>query len=345
MLAINIQPSRLLSQRCLTLGLMFAMASPLSAQPVINAGNMPLLGDNVPIVICAEPPSPGPAGAAQTWDFSMLTTAANQSFEFTEAAGTPWGNQFPSSNLCGKSWDDAYSYYATSALEMNVVGQGILIGTDTAKMTYSNPETILQFPLEYGDSYLDNFSGTSQALGFSIPFTGTLDFEADGYGTLILPNGTYDNVLRYTFYREQLNTFGPGTTTLTKEQWGWMSADHRFWLLLMETSFDGFGTSNLVWYASTPLGSTTALETAGEEATSFPQLFPNPIDAGQQINIKNTTLRPGQIRLLNATGAVLLAQSATELTVSTEGLAAGLYFVAWVSPDGFTQHVQKVMVR
>ena len=44
----------------------------IKAQPVINASNMPVVGDSVVIAICSDPVEPGPAGADHTWDMNAL---------------------------------------------------------------------------------------------------------------------------------------------------------------------------------------------------------------------------------------------------------------------------------
>lgn len=253
--------------------------------PVIAENNVYLIGDEVPISICNEGVEPGAAGENTTWDMSNLTELEEQSFSFVSPDDTPWDYQFTESNLCGVSWDDSHSFYHVSASGLRVDGYTSYTDeaqTDTVKIIMSDAEELIPLPLEFGDTQSDEFSGTSIASGFTIPFEGDIEFEADGYGTLILPNGTYQNVVRYHFTREQVNTFMGISTTQTKEQWGWMSADYRFWLLLMEINNDGFSEQELVWYAKNPIPvSLSTRDFIGKDL----DIFPNPTQLGADVMV------------------------------------------------------------
>lgn len=255
-------------------------------QPEITHSNIPIVGDQVIISICSDPVNPGEAGAMQIWDMSGLTETEEQSFTYIQPAQGIYADSFPDATLCAVSWMDDYSYYRTTEDSLVVEGYVVTIPpNDTSVMIYTNPEKILDLPYSHNTTFYDEFNGNLHMPGFSgLTFIGSLDFEADGYGTLILPTGTYNNVVRYRFYREQTNYFGgfPAVTT-TKEQWAWVSPDYRFWLLLMEENFDGFSTTPLVWYDKNPYPVTTGLASYPESTVL---VFPNPLKNGQQLTIK-----------------------------------------------------------
>ena len=50
---------------------------------------------------------------------------------------------------------------------------------------------------------------------------GTVDLQVDGHGTLILPTGMYDDVVRYHFDRIQNNTVFGNTVQTSKGQESW----------------------------------------------------------------------------------------------------------------------------
>lgn len=172
----------------------------IMAQPVIGLSNMPQVGDSVIIALSNQPVAPGTAGADQTWDMTWISAAEEQYFVYEDPAVTPWADLFDDATICGRSWEDYYSYYHIDATGVAAVGYAGVIGlSDTFTMDYSDSELFIPLDYSFGDSHADDFAGTSTAAGFSLPFTGDVDFEADGYGTLILPTGTYENVVRYHF--------------------------------------------------------------------------------------------------------------------------------------------------
>jgi len=195
-------------------------------------------------------PAPGNEGANETWDMSGLAENEEQFFDFVDPATTAWGDEFPDATLCGLGWLDSYTYYNTTGGALTVEGHVIIARGDTVKTIFDDTEQIVTLPYTHGTTFIDTFDGEFHVDPLIVPFSGTLDSEADGYGTLILPNATYNNVARYHFFREQTN--GTSQPTQTKEQWAWVLADRRFWLLLMETNFDGFSYNHQIWYDKNP---------------------------------------------------------------------------------------------
>lgn len=304
--------------------------------PVITENNVYLVGDVVPISICNDPVDPGVSGENVTWDMSFLSEEEEQSFTFVSPDDTPWDYQFTESSLCGISWDDSYSFYQVSSSGVSVDGYTSYSNeaqTDTAKIVMSDSEELIPLPLEYGDTQSDEFSGVTEAGGFTIPFEGEIDFEADAYGTLILPNGTFENVVRYHFTREQVNTFMGISTTQTKEQWGWMSADNRFWLLIMEITNDGFSNQELVWYAKNPL----ILSAENLEIEEI-NVFPNPSSGDQMIYFNSSFEANAAVQLYTLDGK-LISQENQFISMGTneispeKQLASGIYMLSITSEN------------
>lgn len=329
-----------------------ALACPaLTAQPVIDLQNLPQTGDVVTIGRCSDlidgAALDASAGAMQTWDFSDLTEFSEEQFIFVDPASTPWTADNPNSNLCGISWDDAYTYYILSASTLEQEGNTIIIPgippEDTAKFLFnSDTERIIELPYTFGDAFVDDFSGTYSAMGFVGTFDGQIDLEVDGYGTLILPNATYPNAVRYHFDRTQNNTIFGNTNQTSKEQWAWVSSDHRFWLLLMEINYDGFSTSQQVWYDKNPA---LAGPNAVLDATSTaPSVFPDPVEAGSYAYVSG--LANGQrIDLFDATGRIIRTVPSGSNFVPTEGLAPATYVIRFSDRNGSAIGSSRLIVR
>ncbi|MBK7385003.1 MAG: T9SS type A sorting domain-containing protein [Flavobacteriales bacterium] len=266
-----------------------------------------------------------------------------------DPATSPWSADFPNSNLCGISWDDAYSYYILSASAMETEGNAIIIpGTppeDTAKFLFNvDTERILELPYTYGDAFVDDFSGTYSAMGFVGTMDGTVDLQVDGYGTLILPTGTYDNVVRYHFDRVQNNTIFGNTSQTTKEQWAWVSADHRFWLLLMEINDDGLSTSQQVWYDKNPaLAGPSGQVDIAQASWS---VLPNPVEPGTSVSIVgNSDSFHLRMEVIDATGRSLRTYPVGTTRISTDAMAPGVYVVRFLGSNGTTAGTTRLVVR
>ncbi len=64
---------------------------------------------------------------------------------------------------------------------------------------------LLDYPFTYGDSFTNNWTGTGTS-GPSFTSHGSTVVRADGYGTLKLPSGTYNDVLRVKVYNARYDT-------------------------------------------------------------------------------------------------------------------------------------------
>jgi len=316
------------------------------AQPEITQSNMPLVGDHVVIGICSDAVNPGNEGAMQTWDMSNLTEAEEQFFTYIAPSEGPRSDSFPAANLCAVSWLDDYSYYNIGTSSLSVEGHVATIDpNDTSVFVLNNTEKILGLPYTYNDNFTDSFDGNIyfSNLG-TFSFDGTLDFEADGYGTLVLPNATYQNVVRYHFYREQTNYFGGFPAgTQTKEQWAWMSEDYRFWLLLMEENWDGFSTTSLIWYDKNPYPVTTSYNF---NEASKNAVYPNPFQTGEQLIIRWSKNEQAILSLQRLDGSIVVKRQISLSNgpnyVSGPDIVAGLYILS-IESDSY-RLIQKISV-
>lgn len=183
----------------LLLGGLYAYA--LCAQPTVTSLIIPKPGDSIHLIRCNETdPQDGLTGANQTWDFSGLTQQAVNGeyyYNWHDPQDTPHGDRYPDAFLAASTPDTQFVYYTFDGTTLELVGAVAEVPVfGTAFSDYENNETETVFPLELGSSWSDEFNGDNVAGGFSAPFNGTVSGEADGYGTLILPNGTYTNVVR-----------------------------------------------------------------------------------------------------------------------------------------------------
>lgn len=331
---------------------LFAAPFALLAQPTINLINVPVIGDVVTIGRCSDPIDTvalnASAGAMQTWDFSGLNEFSEEEIIFVDPASTPFVADFPNSNLCGITWDGAHTYYVANTSALESEGSTILIGPppeDTAKYLMNvDLEKVIELPYTFGDAFQDTYSGTFSASGFMGTMDGTVDLVADGYGTLILPTGTYANTVRYRMDRVQNNTILGNTTVNTSVQWAWVSEDHRFWLLLMDIDFDGFGSSEQVWYDKSPImvGPQGMDDLAG---SSF-GVYPSPASTGSDVTITGATeLANARVQIIDALGRAVLMGPVVRGAFSTTGLVPGQYMVRLLDAHGLTARFGRFVIE
>lgn len=191
------------------------------AQPVLTATSP--VGYVAPLaVVSAATVSMVPiatAGANANWDASALVKDAAIpviNYTVSDPAGTTYAADYPNAN-----WhftDPALvaiignTYYSLSADSFVLWGAHT---TGSAYEIYDNPEMDLAFPFAYNQAVVNTYSKTNYnaAGGVSSYQTGDVTLTYDGYGTLVLPNGTYSNVVRVKKVRT--NNLGPTLNSYT----------------------------------------------------------------------------------------------------------------------------------
>ena len=162
----------------------------------------------------------GPTGANVTWNFSNLQPATTfLSGVFQDAAGTPNAANFPTANLAEVFSTTDIFYYNTSTEKVELAG----FTSGGTVISYTNPQTLMEYPFTYGDSFTDNAERVYAA------YTGTITtvVEADGYGTLVLPSGVFPNILRVKSIISVTDMSAAGTFSINDELYEWYSQNHR----------------------------------------------------------------------------------------------------------------------
>ena len=165
----------------------------IQAQPVITAAGLnPSIGQsfnwqNTGLNNVALPDT---GGINKIWDYSHLKDSGQVlEYHFISPVGLPYtADSFPTSNIVmWNKTDSSYSYELINNSNWNEVGY------TSSKNLYISvnrpPATIFNYPLSYHTTYSDNFTTSSGNKEFNTTIV-------DGYGTLKLPNATYNNVLR-----------------------------------------------------------------------------------------------------------------------------------------------------
>ncbi len=171
----------------------------LLAQPTITSNFNPVIGTKV-VFSAADTTNvnEGAAGANITYDFSSLQKMGNNlGYTYTAPSATPYASQYTAANFAyatsSNQGNAGYVYLKTSATKFENIG----VATSTLQMVYSDPQTIFEYPTTYNSSYSDDHKGQgTNSQNITTYRRGTTDIIADGWGTLILPQGTSTDILR-----------------------------------------------------------------------------------------------------------------------------------------------------
>lgn len=209
-----------------TLLLMIFLAIPGFSQMVItHSANNPVPGDSA---TCRQLvlSSPGSSGGGQVWDFSTISSTGK--IHPLKVSKSPSGNLDGISENNQSLTDNDYEYILLSG-SSGYQEVGYINPEKRLTLTYSDPIERMKFPMAFGDSYSDSFSGTAFYNGRSrIDLTGTYKVTADGWGTLVLPNHIMQNVIRVKSVRTSLQTNVCGTLTSTTTRYHWYAPGYRY---------------------------------------------------------------------------------------------------------------------
>lgn len=231
-----------------TLLYLLLFATTLLAQPTITESITPSIGYSQEVVFLETSNfDTGPSGANQTWDFSNIdvSNSLTLNFQILDPTTVIGASNFPDADF---AWYipafEIYEFYAGNADSIYLLGGGNVNNMQIDFLTiFTNPEDGLHFPLTFGDSY--NYSSVFDQY-FSGNFLNSGDrtgsVQADAYGTITTPDGTFNDVLRIIITE---TSFG-----FTSTQYVWYDVNNFVPIFLYESSDDPDSPSSL--YFSNP---------------------------------------------------------------------------------------------
>lgn len=178
----------------------------LQAQVVLNSSMAPQPGSLLHFQAIDEPTafSFDKSGQNLLWDFRGYPSHATDTVEYTDPANTPYPNAYPTANLA-VTMTDGIGYIENNdaqELLLGVVGDP---GNGVQPMPFYPAMPLFDFPYTYGSQ----MNTTSQVrvkmdgASFGMPGTDSVKYhmtlttirEVTGWGTLVLPDATYEGAL------------------------------------------------------------------------------------------------------------------------------------------------------
>jgi hypothetical protein len=280
--------------------------------------------------------APGSAGANQTWDFSSLTSSGTMTSNVSAAT-----NNGANMLLDNGSSQSYYSFTSTEQELKEVIASGTTI-------TYSNGEKTLQFPLSYNATYSDTFKANFLSNGtYPAVRSGSNTFTVDGYGTLILPNQTVNDVIRIRFQQDYSDTIDigyPYILNYTSDIYIWYKAGFKSPVLSI-VNFVGAGTtSDYGFYTNAnnvSIDEVKNIEDVKIYGNPFTDLLTFSVEATKPLEIVyQITDMSGQVvySSINAT----LHNGSNKFTIPTNNLKSGAYALKIMNGN---QAISKILIR
>jgi hypothetical protein len=163
-----------------------------SAQTTLTYKTNALLPDASVLTYEIDYTDPGLPGANQTWDFSKIKLNSGILLTTTKSITDNNQENIIKNNviLSENGFDYTYNYNDNTA---ELTG----CSSPDVSLLYNNPLIKMKYPFSFGDNFKDEYSGSGIYMKLTeLTFSGNANVTADGYGTLILPERTLNNVLR-----------------------------------------------------------------------------------------------------------------------------------------------------
>ena len=268
---------------------------------------------------------PGDPGTGKIWDFSSLVLQTSYlTYNYVDPSTTPYGALFPDATV-SYSNDPIYGYYKVTSSEYEIIG----LSSSLNSWFYSNPEIMFSYPFSYGSNLVDSLYATSFYMGINHYRIGTRTTVADGYGTLILPSGRYNNLLRVKVIQNYSDSSSTNVVHVYGVTYSWYDGVNKTPALTIST------------FSNTVGGSTTSIKMVNVSSAvdgvadnkniqESIVLYPNPANNKVSITLPETWATiENIISVYNTRGLLMLLKHARdksiELDIST--LPVGIYII------------------
>jgi hypothetical protein len=318
-----------------TLLLCTAFGIGLYAQPTITSSFNPAPGDHYRFHPVNTQITAGNAGANVTWDFSGIQIIYNPIIgKYMSPSTTPYANDFSGTNVAFEDYFAAgtYHYFETTTSKYEKKGEASVLYT----AVYQNPHTMFTYPFTYNTVVTDNFACTTSVGSLTLERNGTWEAKGDAYGTLMLPSGTYNNVLRIRTSSSTVDEY-PGVIQNGKDviEYCWVMASSKRPLLKIGTEFHFSGGAPIDTVDYVRISEEVSGIAHPDQNLANIRLYPNPA-AGEALAVSFELQNHAEVRidLVSTDGKVARSMPAQKMTpgshmvtIPMDGIAPGLWFV------------------
>ncbi len=323
----------------------------MQAQPTLNyPANAPSIGDEINMQYVDHGGlTPGASGAGVSWDFGTLTHGDQMQILVVDPTTTPYSGDFPTADVAFSTGGIAYAYNKIDNSGMYILGFGADTGGVVILNVYTNMETMITFPFTFNSTFNDDFKGGFVATGVDVRQSGTVTTTGDAYGTITLPIGTFNNVLRIKSERTQVDSIFLGAmflqaTVSSTVLYNWYTSSSSTPLFSLQT--DNAGAPTSAYYAE----GTTGIDDSKTQITNM-MVYPNPATDNLTVSYSIDFDAEVNISVVNLLGQKVLSEQkqyqqsgAITESIDISNIPAGIYYVQ-VSSGNKSLLTQKLLIK
>ena len=327
------------------------------SQITIGNNHIPVFGDQFKIHgVDTTGVNPGNSGANQTWNFSSINVLTDSViFNWVDPSTTPYTTSFPSADIAEGN-QIGYFYYTIAGGDLSNIGSGV---GDTIQLItiLTDPEIVFKVPFTYTNTYTDNFSGTVNA-AVTIIRNGTITKTADAYGTIILPAGTYNNVLRINFLEDVTDSIAgiPVVSRTVTDNYSWYSSQYKFPVFSVSITTDYKGSDQTVTKSAviTTLNTSVGVTPIGNQVVNeykLHQNYPNPFNPYTSITFDIVKTSNVNLVVYDALGREVselvnerLSNGSYRVDFNAANLTSGVYYYKLIAGD-FSETKAMMLVK
>lgn len=183
--------------RTLTLSALF-LATTAHSQVTLDYGLLDQDGMQLTMYLLTDPGSATEPsdGANQTWDLSTVTLQPIGTLDFIFATGTPFASNYPGANWV---WLQTVTGLGSEYMYLRIDANGIAVhatGVPVNTNDYIDPKLVMLFPMNYGQSFTDNYTDEDGPASVTWSYT--------GHGTAVTPVGSFSNAVKLVSTEDDL---------------------------------------------------------------------------------------------------------------------------------------------
>ncbi len=189
------------------------------------------------------------SGKNITWDYSDLKKSDETTTQWiVSPKGIKEAVDYPEATLVEKYSNGKYVFL--KADENKTYLLGFVDEKSKVQIKYPQPVLIANRPFSYNQKITESYTTTYTVNGMDFSGKGTVIIEADGFGTLILPNKTYANTLRIKITQNQSDILKQYSSTndLTLVTYVWFDTNHTSALLKMTETKSQYHSDKSIEY-------------------------------------------------------------------------------------------------
>lgn len=276
-------------------------------------------------------------GSGQMWDFSSLDNDSTFIEIFSNVANAAGASNFPSAtvvNVIAEDGVEISNYFQASSSAYSISGTYISGSGITGTYIYTDSADVYRFPIGLGQSYTDTYAATINSI-FTFSQAGTVQVGAVGTGTLMIPTGTFSNVILVktidTYSFSGLPPIPGSSTGGVNTSYTFLSADYNGKTLLTYRIED-----DLVNPADTIISYSDPMYVGIEPvASNVIGVYPNPVN--NQLVVKGNA-DISRVEIIDLQGRLVQSTAVTVgnsvITLNTSDLTNGLYLVKAITSSG-----------